>query len=209
VAASAAPRPIDRSSQSAAPPAPAAGDRPAGRAPARTPIKAPTKKSAPTPTRRQAEAARQQRINPVLDKKSQRRQDRLAREKQRQEGFQRVHDKGVSTMIRDYVDSRWSFAEFVLPVMLLTLVSLFAASAYPALIQIAMVVTYSLLALVMLDTIIMWRGCRKAIRRYFPDEPLKGKFGYATSRAMMMRRTRQPRPQVKRGSGFTWPRPVH
>jgi hypothetical protein len=169
-------------------------------------IKAPSKKETPTPTRRQAIAARQQRLNPVVSKKEARQRDRVAKDKLRQDSFQRVHDRGVSTLIRDYIDSRWSVAEFVLPVMLLVLVTVFVGGQYTALVQIAMIITWTLLGLMVLDTFLMWRGCKKAIQRYFPNEPLKGKFGYAASRTMMMRRTRQPRAVVKRGSKFTWPR---
>ncbi|MDR1512074.1 MAG: DUF3043 domain-containing protein [Propionibacteriaceae bacterium] len=37
---------------------------------------------------------------------------------------------------------------------------------------------------------------------------MKGKLSYAMSRAMMMRRWRQPKAAVRRGSKFAWPRPA-
>jgi hypothetical protein len=172
-------------------------------------VKAPAKKTGATPTRRQALAARQQRINPVLDKKEAKRRNRQARAKAQDDSYQRIHAKPVNTMIRDYVDTRWSIAEFVLPILLLVLVSTMLGGQNAVFMVVGLGVSYSAMLLVVIDTYVMWRGCRKAIRQHFPNEPLKGKFGYAASRAMSMRRTRRPQADVKRGSKFVWPRPLH
>ncbi|MDR0416161.1 MAG: DUF3043 domain-containing protein, partial [Propionibacteriaceae bacterium] len=195
-----------------APAAPSADAKPAadraGGASDRITVKAPVKKATPTPTRRQALAARQERINPVLDKKEQRRRDRAARNQQREDSFLKVHAKPVNTMIRDYVDSRWSLAEFVLPLLLLILLSTMLGGRNPFFMLAGMAISYGAMLLVAIDMVLMWRGCRRALRQHFPNEPLKGKFGYAASRAMSMRRTRLPRAEVKRGNKFTWPRPL-
>lgn len=164
------------------------------------------KKAAPTPTRKQALAARQERLNPVLTKKQARAKERQAREKARLEGTQKLHDQPVMTMIRDYVDCRWLVAEFILPVVLIIVFIPMLVASAPLVMTVALISSMSLYAIMMVQLFWMWRGLRKLIFQYFPNEPLKGKMSYATSRAMMLRRWRQPKPQVARGTKFTWPR---
>ncbi|MDR1214738.1 MAG: DUF3043 domain-containing protein [Propionibacteriaceae bacterium] len=164
-----------------------------------------TKKAAPTPTRKQSIQARQARLNPVLNKKQVRLRERQARDKVRSEGWDRTQSRPVMAMIRDYIDVRLSIGEFALPLMLLILVAMFLGGRFPSLVQVTFYATWGLFALLIGDTVLMWLGCKAAIRQHFPDEPLKGKLGYAMSRAMMMRRARQPRARVKRFSKFNWP----
>ncbi|MDR1078487.1 MAG: DUF3043 domain-containing protein, partial [Propionibacteriaceae bacterium] len=175
--------------------APAAAPGPSGR----------SKKAAPTPTRKQAIQARQARLSPVLNKKQVRSRERQARDKARTEGWDKTQSRPVMVMIRDYIDVRLSIGEFALPLMLLILVAMFLGGRFPSLVQVTFYATWGLFALLIGDTVLMWLGCKAAIRQHFPNEPLKGKLGYAMSRTMMMRRARQPRAKVKRFSKFTWP----
>jgi len=163
-------------------------------------------KSAPTPTRKQALAARQERLNPMLTKKEQRRRDRAAQEKRRVEGLQQMHDKSSMTLIRDYVDCRWTIAEFLLPTVLLIIVVPLALGGLPQVMNVAVVVSFALYAGMIVDLAVLWWGLRKWLRRLFPEEPLRGKLSYAASRAMLLRRWRRPPAVVKRGSKFVWPR---
>lgn len=164
-----------------------------------------SKKSIPTPTRRQAEDARRQRIQPVLTKKQSKQKQREAQD----EATARMHARPHNVMIRDWVDRRWNVAELMLPIMLILMVGImFSSLWWPSIMTYGMIVIWALLAGLILDTIIMWQGLRQRLRLYFPHEPIKGKLGYAFSRAMSTRRGRRPPPQVKRGTPFVWP-PEH
>ena len=168
----------------------------------------PTKKAIPTPTRRAAEQARRDRIQPVLTKKQARQKQREAEYKTRDEAMARTHAKPYNAMIRDWIDRRWNVAEFILPVMVLFFVgTIIAAQFWPQVMVYGTYAIWVIVALLILDTFWMWFGLRQQLREHFPEEALKGKFSYALSRIMLMRRSRIPGPRVKRGTRFVWPNP--
>ncbi|MDR0285665.1 MAG: DUF3043 domain-containing protein [Propionibacteriaceae bacterium] len=169
---------------------------------------APAKKSIPTPTRRQAEEARRQRIQPVLTKKEAKVREKAATYKAQDDAMTRMNARADITLIRDWVDRRWSIAEFALPIMLLVFVGLMVATNFaPTIASYSIFVVYGIFLLAVVDVLWMWIGLRQQLRTYFPDETLKRKFSFAMSRAMMMRRSRRPAPRVKRGSPWVWPNP--
>jgi len=169
-------------------------------------VKGPAKKTVATPTRRQAEQARRDRIQPTLTPKQAKAREREARYKERGEAEAKIHARPVNTMCRDWVDRRWNLIEFILPVMLLLFVgSIVGSGAVPLLVGISAYLIWGVFILVILDMTIMWMGLRRQLRTHFPSEPLKGKFRYVLSRAMLMRRSRVPAPRVKRGTKFVWP----
>ena len=171
------------------------------------PNKVPQKKAVPTPTRKQAEQARRDRIQPVLTKKQAKAKERDLRYKARDEATDKMHSQGYNTLIRDWVDRRWNVGEFILPVMMIVLVLSLVVSSYwwmPAMV-VGMYFVYILVALFIVDTFVMWRGAKKELRKFFPNEPLKGKLSYAISRTYLMRGSRRPVPRVNRGSAWVFP----
>ncbi|MDR1807521.1 MAG: DUF3043 domain-containing protein [Propionibacteriaceae bacterium] len=166
----------------------------------------PGKKSVPTPTRKQALAARQERLNPVLTKKDAKKRDREARMKQQNDAIRKRDEQPVMTMIRDYVDCRWSLGEFLLPIVLIIILVPMLLSAWPKASFAGAVACFALYLGMIVDAATMWFGLRKRIRQFFPNETLRGKLSYGASRMMMLRRWRKPAPVVKRGTKFTWPR---
>ncbi len=164
------------------------------------------KKNIPTPTRRQAEQARRDRLQPVLTRKQSRAREREARYRARDEAMAKTHARPYNALIRDWVDHRWNLAEFALPVMvLLFMLTIVGSYIDPQLMLYSPYVIWGVFLLLILDTVFMWFGARKHLQIHFPDEPLKGKFSYAFSRSMLMRRSRMPIPRIKRGTKFTWP----
>ncbi|MDR0488643.1 MAG: DUF3043 domain-containing protein [Propionibacteriaceae bacterium] len=164
------------------------------------------KKSIPTPTRKQAEQARRQRLQPVLTRKQANAIEREARYKSRDEQLAKTHALPYNALIRDWVDHRWNLAEFALPGMLLVFVGTMVGAYFlPSLMMATSYIIWGIFLLLIIDTFLMWFGCRTNLKLYFPGEPLKGKFSYAMSRSMLMRRSRIPAPRVKRGSRFQWP----
>jgi hypothetical protein len=168
--------------------------------------KAPTKKTIPTPKRRDAEQARRDRIQPVLTRKEARTREREARFEARDAAMTKAHARPYNVMTRDWVDRRWNLAEFALPVLvLLFILTLVGSYLLPSLMLYSPYVIWVAFLVVVADTVVMWIGLRRQLKLHFPDEPLKGKFNYAFSRTMLMRRSRIPAPRVKRGDKFVWP----
>jgi hypothetical protein len=122
--------------------------------------------------------------------------------------MQKMHEAPAMTLIRDYIDCRWTIAEFLLPAVLLIIVIPLALGGLPRVMNIAVIVSFALYLGMIVDLAVIWFGLRRWLRRLFPDEPLRGKLSYASSRAMLLRRWRKPPAVVKRGSKFVWPRQV-
>jgi hypothetical protein len=165
-------------------------------------------KNRPTPKRREQEAARKKPLV-VTDRKAARQADRLRRRessaKMREAmltGDDRhlpARDKGPERrFIRDYVDARWNLGEFMLPVMLVVLALSFIRLPWAQLG--VFVLVYGLLLVAIGDAFLMWRRLKKRLAAKFGTGGVpKGAAMYAVMRAFQMRRSRMPRPLVKRG----------
>jgi hypothetical protein len=168
-------------------------------------------KNRPTPKRKDQQAANKRPLV-VTDRKAARSTDRTKRReaqlKQRQamvtgdDANLPVRDKGpVRRFIRDYVDARWNLGEFMLPVMLVVLALSFIRS--PIAFAVVSVGVYGLLLAAGLDSFLMWRRLKKhLVARFGADKVGRGLAMYAVMRAFQIRRSRMPRPLVKRGE---WP----
>lgn len=165
-------------------------------------------KGRPTPKRSEAQAQRRSVANTPTTRKeaSKRARDerRAALEKQRQalaggdERYLPVRDKGpVRKFARDFVDSRFSIAEFFLPLAVVILVLSMVRVA--SLQNIALLLWLFVIVLIVVDSI--WIGFRlkKHLTERFPDQNRRGAVAYALMRTLQMRRLRLPKPQVKRG----------
>jgi DUF3043 family protein len=168
-------------------------------------------KNRPTPKRKDQEAARRQPLV-VADRKQAKSLDKAKRQEQLAKTRQAMisgddaglptRDKGpVRRYMRDYIDARWNLAEFMLPVMLVVLALSFIRTRGGVILFFVTILTYSVLLLAVGDTFLMYRGLKKRVRAKFGDEAAaaKGNGMYAAMRAFQMRRSRMPRPQVKRG----------
>jgi hypothetical protein len=108
-------------------------------------------------------------------------------------------DKGpVRKFARDYVDSRWSIAEFFLPLLMVVLI----LTAMPSVTikVLATLVMYVVVLVSVLDGVWMGRQIKKASAAKHPNESVKGVTMYAWMRSTQIRRLRTPAPQVKRGT---------
>lgn len=163
-------------------------------------------KGRPTPSRRQAEAERKRRMKPP---KTRREANKLMRRRRTEErvkaqaglrsGDERylpARDQGrVRRFARDFVDARFSVAEFLLPLLILILV--LGVAGNPGLQGLLWVMT--ILATAM-DTVYLVIRLKKDIKRRFPDDVTKGATLYAVLRSSQLRRLRLPKPQVERGA---------
>lgn len=170
-------------------------------------------KGRPTPTRKEAEAARKARL--TAQAAGGRKGARVSREEVRAERIRMraalvsgdekglpARDRGpVRRFARDYVDSRRTVGEFMLPAMVIFVPMTLAAGSISNLSVRAYVVlsTYVfMLSVVAGTTWLGFRVKREAAKR-FPDEAMQGVGFYAAMRSLQLRRWRLPKPRVRPG----------
>lgn len=165
-------------------------------------------KGRPTPSRREAEAAAKARAKVPRDRKEQARAQRAARNessksvraamKAGDERYYLARDRGpVRRFIRDFVDSRFSFIELMIPLLIVTMIMGYSGNARLA--GIGNTILMGTILLVILDMVMLRFKLRRELTRRFPDEPQKGTTYYAVSRAMQMKFMRLPKSKVKIG----------
>jgi hypothetical protein len=167
-------------------------------------------KGRPTPTRKEAESRNKRPLVPDDRKEAK----RIAREKRNEayvrqreamatgdERYLPPRDKGpVRRYARDYVDARWSIAEFFMPLALLMIIAMMFAGQFPALANALVLGMYGVLLVAIVDSLIMVQILKRKLRRKFGDDQIAPWTGfYAFGRSFYFRRMRQPKPQVKRG----------
>ena len=165
-------------------------------------------KGRPTPTRREAEAAAKARAKAPRSRKEQMKAQRSSRSESSQrvrqamktgdERFLPPRDKGpVKRFIRDFVDSRFSFIELMVPLLIVTMVHGYSGNA--RLSSIGNSILVGTMLMVVIDMVFLRLRLRKELGRRFPDAPTKGTTYYAIMRALQMKFMRLPKPQVKIG----------
>jgi len=183
-------------------------DKPAaGSVPADSAVN-PDAKGRPTPTRKEAEAAARERARAGMDKKAAQkllRERRTESNRKMREGmkagdekFLPARDQGpVRRYIRDWVDSRVSVAEFLLPLLLLIL--LMSSVGSTTLRSWSSGIWAATIMLLLVDTVWIRFRLKRDLRAKFPDENLKGSTFYAFVRMLQLRFMRLPKTQVKLG----------
>ena len=156
-------------------------------------------KSGPTPTRKEAEAARMQRLHPNLSKKERKKAEREARYKAQSEAWERVERSPERTLLRDFVDTRWTLAEFMMPVMILILVAMFVFMTSVQASTIIAFVLWGFFFATLINIWFMWRSFKRLLAERVPNARKKGLLMYMMNRAIMIRRFRRPSPRIKRG----------
>jgi len=165
-------------------------------------------KGRPTPSRKEAEAAAKARARTPRSRKEQMAAQRAVRgestSRTRQamktgdERYLPPRDKGpVRRFIRDFVDSRFSFIELMVPLLIVTMILGYSGNAYLA--GVGNTILLGTLLLVVVDMTMLRFRLRRELTRRFPDEPLKGTTYYAVMRALQMKFMRMPKSQVKIG----------
>ena len=160
------------------------------------------KKGRPTPSRKEAEDARRNRVTRTLTKKEARaettRQNRVERAKS-MSARESVPEKAL---MRDYVDSRFSIGEFLLPALVIILALTFLSTAIPRIALISTIAMYAFILLVLLDCFVMWRGFKKVLAQRLPKASPKGLLMYGMNRSIQIRRFRMPAARIKRGEEY-------
>lgn len=157
-------------------------------------------KGAPTPTRKQAEAARRQRVNPVLTKKEERVKDRDLRRMSQQKAMAAQDNQPERALLRDFIDARFNVTEFLLPTWLVVFAVSLLATKWPVLVEYSAIAAWLLLVLAVVDLFIMWRGYKKLLAVKHPGASTRGLLMVGINRALSIRPWRAPAPRVKRGT---------
>lgn len=155
-----------------------------------------------TPTRRDAEDAAKARAKGTLG-----RGKKLSGAQVREgmkTGDERLlleRDRGpVRRFIRDYVDTRFSITELMIPILTITLIM--GYSGNEALRRASNGIMFGTLLVVAYDVLMLRRRVRREITQRFPEEPLKGHLHYALVRLLQLRFLRRPKSQVKVGQAL-------
>ncbi len=165
-------------------------------------------KGRPTPSRKEAEAAAKARAKTPRTRKEQMAAQRLAKSessaqvragmKAGDERFLLPRDKGpVRRFIRDFVDSRLSFVELLIPLLIVTMI--LGYSGNQAMRSIGNTILLGTVLLVVVDMVTLRMRLRRQLAERFPDEPTKGLTYYAITRALQMKFMRLPKARLKIG----------
>jgi len=162
-----------------------------------------------TPSRKEREAARKKLI--VGDKskeakKAERAKARAESQKVRaamsagDDRYLSARDKGPQRkLVRDFVDSRFSVGELMIPLMVVVLIF---SSIDNVLIQTILVLTmWALMIAIVIDGFLIGRQAQELVgNRFGIDKVEKGLRWYAAVRSTQLRAMRLPKPQVRRGT---------
>ena len=165
-------------------------------------------KGRPTPSRKEAEAAARARAKVPRTRKEQMAAQRSSRGdtsrrmreamKTGDERYLPSRDRGpVRRFIRDFVDSRFSFIELMVPLLVVSMVLGYSGSR--SMVQLGNTVLFTTILVIVVDALLLRFRLRRELARRFPEEPRKGTTFYAVTRSMQMRFLRLPKPQVRIG----------
>lgn len=163
-----------------------------------------TGKGRPTPTRKEAEAAARARAKVPRTRQEMAAVERSTRRKALDglkagdEKFLPARDRGpVKRFIRDFVDSRFTFIEIMVPLLLVSMVLSYTGNT--TLMTMGNVVLLATLAMIVVDAFTIHFRLSREMQARFPDEPRKGTTRYAIMRSLQMRFMRLPKTRVKVG----------
>jgi hypothetical protein len=161
-----------------------------------------TPKNRPTPTRQQALAAREATLHPKLTPRQARAADAAARNKRQAQQAQAVDNQPARVLLRNYIDARWSIAEFLWPVLLLLLIGSFAFGGNLTVVYSITVGLWAMLIVSVFNFVWSYQGFRAELGRRYPGTTTKGLMLPFVARMMMIRRMRQPPPVIARGADY-------
>jgi hypothetical protein len=163
-------------------------------------------KGRPTPTRKEAEAARKAAAKKPVTRRDQAAARASSSAKMREamktgdERYLPARDKGpVKRFVRDYVDSKFTVAELVIPLLIVDMIPGFIGMGTAVIGAANITMTLVLVGAALNLAIVRWR-CLKEVRRRFPDESTRGLTSYVLLRGLQLRFLRMPKPQVKIGA---------
>lgn len=168
-------------------------------------------KGRPTPSRKEAEAAARARAKAPRTRKEIAAAQREARGETNakvrdamrtgDERYLPPRDKGpVKRFIRDFVDTRFSFVELMIPILLVTMA--LGWSGKQELAAWGNALLLATLMLIAVDMLLMRFRLKRELARRFPDDTSKGLVRYAAFRQLQMKFMRLPKAHRKYGEAL-------
>jgi hypothetical protein len=165
-------------------------------------------KGRPTPTRKEAEAAARARAKAAADRRTRGGAGRAGRAegaarmrealRTGDERYLPARDKGpLRRFVRDFVDTKISFAELALPLVILCFIPSFVGS--PRLVLIANQILLVMIVVITINIVLLRVQLGRELKRRFPGQPTRGLTWYMASRALQLRFIRAPKPQRRMG----------
>jgi len=166
-------------------------------------------KGRPTPTRKEAEAAakarakgapRTRKEQAAAQRSTRSDSSKTVRQAMRDgdERYYPARDKGPERrFVRDFVDSRFSLVELVIPLLLVTMI--LGYSGNPGLARIGNTILLGTVVVVVMDLFLLRFRLKRAFAPRFPGKSTKGLTYYAVTRALQMKFMRLPKSQVRIG----------
>jgi Flp pilus assembly protein TadB len=166
-------------------------------------------KGRPTPTRKEREALRKRPL--VLDKKAdsaRRRAENRARIDRENKAMATGDDRNMPAkyqgsprrFARDFVDSRTTVGEFLLPAAFIALIIMLFFPTKVALVGSSSIVLFLMLISWLVESVWLLRRMKRQAIEKFGEDRLPPRFTRdAFTRMAQMRRLRLPKPQVRRG----------
>ena len=170
--------------------------------PEATPADTPTRKGKPTRSRAEAEAERMQRLHPTLTPKQQRAQARVTDRVERQRRWQAVESTPERALLRDYVDARWTFTEFVIPLALVDMAVSIGAAQWPVVSMTTSLIMTAIFLGMVVNIGWMWWRFKGELRSRIPGARRRGLLMEMMNRMITIRRFRRPAPRIDRGSAY-------
>jgi cation transport ATPase len=156
------------------------------------------KKNRPTRSRREAEAARMAALHPKLTKRESKERERQASAKRSAQRLAEYEQAPERVLMRNYVDSRWTLTEFMLPIMIVMLAASLLGSAFPTLVLGVTIALYVMAVGAVINVFFAWRGFKDELQNRYPGTSTKGLLSSMLSRMMALRRLRNPGPVISR-----------
>lgn len=169
----------------------------------------PGKKGRPTPKRKDREKERQRAL--VLDAKadSQKRRAQRRAQMEKEQAALRSGDEAnmpiqfrgpENRFIRDFIDSRTTIGEFLLPMSFIFVVASLVFSERQELGGLIILVFYTIVVAAIIEAVVLFRRLKKQVIAKFGEKRLPRGWRFtAISRHFNIRRFRLPRPKVRRG----------
>lgn len=165
-------------------------------------------KGRPTPSRKESQSLRAQPLvgsanSPAT--KASKQQVNDARERARQgyaageDKYLPARDKGPQRrFVRDYVDARTSFGEWMLPLMLLIVILTFVPD--PNIQLVSTLTIWAYVVVLAIDSVVLtFRMMKRITAKFGAGKVESGLRWYAIMRTLQLRQLRLPKPQVRRG----------
>ena len=167
------------------------------------------KKGKPTPKRKQQEAAHKRPL--VMDMKTDAKAKRERARAQREKEYAAMrggnvrdlpvnHQGPARRFARDFIDSRLTIGEFMLPVSMLAFIAMWFGGAYEALVNVVALVFMVTLVGLLVEAVVLLRKMKRLAVEKFGDKNVPtGYTFYGLTRLLQFRRLRMPRARVKIG----------